>query len=55
MNIKVCSSFCLKDPNILLSCSNYGLKFNFIGIKKIQGVPKYFLKVDKYKILYYYV
>ena len=24
--------------------TNYGAKFNFIGIKKIEGVPKIFLK-----------
>ena len=43
--------FLLEKPNILLSYSNYGPKFNFISIKKIQGVPKFFfLKVDKYKI-----
>ena len=36
--------FCLENPNILLSCSNYGPKFNFIGIKKIQGGPKILFK-----------
>ena len=36
--------FYLKDPNIFLNCSNYGPKFNFIGIKKIQGVPKFFFR-----------
>ena len=46
--------FCLKDLNILLNCSNYRPKFNFIGIKKIQ-FPKFFLKVNKYKILNYYI
>ena len=34
--------FFLKNPNILLNCSNYGPKFNFIGTKKIQGVPNFF-------------
>ena len=34
----------LESPNILLSRTNYGVKFNFIGIKKTEGVPKNFLK-----------
>ena len=46
--------FCLKDLNILLNCSNYRPKFNFIDIQKIQ-FPKFFLKVNKYKILNYYI
>ena len=36
--------FCLENHNILLSYSNYGPKFNFISIKKIQGGPKIFFK-----------
>ena len=37
--------FLLESPNILLSRTNYGAKFNFIGIKKkTEGVPKFFLK-----------
>ena len=47
--------FCLKNPNMLLSWSNYGPKFNFIVIKNIKGGPKIFLKVNKYKILNYYI
>ena len=35
--------FCLlESPNILLSRANYGAKFNFIGIKKIEGVSIFF-------------
>ena len=45
----------MKDPNILLSCSNYKSKFNFIGIKKFRVVPTNFLKVNKYKFLNYYI
>ena len=29
---------------LLESRTNNGAKFNFIGIKKIEGVPKFFLK-----------
>ena len=47
--------FLLESPNILLSRTNYGTKFNFIGIKKTKGVSNFFLKVDKYKILNYYI
>ena len=32
--------FCLKDPNILLNCSNYRPKFNFIDIKNFRMVPE---------------
>ena len=35
-------SFCLKGHNILLSGLNYGSKFNFIGIKKIESGHKFF-------------
>ena len=34
--------FFLKNPNILLNCSNYGPKFNFIGIKKFKVFPNFF-------------
>ena len=36
--------FLLESPNILLSRTNYGTKFNFIGIKKTKGVSNFFLK-----------
>ena len=50
-------SFCLKDPNILLSGSNYGPKFNFNGHekkieKKLRPVTNLFLRVDN---IYYQV
>ena len=35
--------------------TNYGVKFNFIGIKKTEGVPKFFLKgrqINFLKLLY---
>ena len=35
--------------------TNYGAKFNFIGIKKFEGVPKIFLKdrqINFFKLLY---
>ena len=52
----LCCHHPLKDPNIFLSCSNYGSKFNLISIKKIQGGPNFFFfKVNKYKILNYYI
>ena len=34
--------FLLESPNILLSRINYGAKFNFIGIKKTEGVHNFF-------------
>ena len=37
-------SFCLKDPNILLSGINYGPKFNFIGYKITKGDHKFFFE-----------
>ena len=33
--------------------TNYGAKFNFIRIKKTEGVPKFFLKVRKINLNYY--
>ena len=36
---------CKPNNHSSIECiTNYGAKFNFIGIKKIEGVPKIFLK-----------
>ena len=40
---------------LLESITNYEAKFNFIGIKKTKGVPKFFLKgrqIKYFKFLY---
>ena len=34
--------FLFESPNILLSITNYEAKFNFIGIKKTEGVYNFF-------------
>ena len=41
--------------SLLESRTNNKAKFNFIGIKKIEGVPKFFLKGRQIKILNYYM
>ena len=50
--LDLCCHHPLKKPNILLNCSNYGPKISFIEKKKIQ---ENFLKINKYKILNYYI
>ena len=49
------SKFFLGFFFLLESRTNYGAKFNFIGIKKTKGVPKFFLKgrqIKYFKFLY---